>query len=281
MLACLPPMQEPNMSLPFKIFENIIKVDMSNIIDSTKKIIQLNNYSDKITLFKSKIEETELPVKNVDIIISEWMGYCLLYESMLESVIFARDKWLVHGGLLFPDVACIHALGIEDEEFREDKIEWWQRVYGYDMTPMKELALSEPLVDYVHKESIVTTDALIRRFDLYTVNIKDICGFQSNIVLTCRRRDFIHALVFYFTVEFTACHIPIVIYTGPEARPTHWKQTIFYLSEPLMVAHHQDIHIKTLICKNGHNKRHLDITLSICDGKDQDKIIQSRSYTLA
>ena len=26
----------------------------------------------------------------VDIIISEWMGYCLFYESMLDSVLFAR-----------------------------------------------------------------------------------------------------------------------------------------------------------------------------------------------
>ena len=37
----------------------------------------------------------ELPVDKVDIIISEWMGYCLLYESMLDTVLFARDKWLV------------------------------------------------------------------------------------------------------------------------------------------------------------------------------------------
>jgi len=41
------------------------------------------------------VEEVELPVDKVDIIISEWMGYCLFYESMLNTVIFARDKWLV------------------------------------------------------------------------------------------------------------------------------------------------------------------------------------------
>lgn len=43
------------------------------------------------------MEEVELPVEKVDIIISEWMGYCLFYESMLNTVIFARDKWLVSG----------------------------------------------------------------------------------------------------------------------------------------------------------------------------------------
>ena len=48
-----------------------------------------------ITLIQGKVEEVELPVEKVDIIISEWMGYFLLYESMLDTVIFARDKWLV------------------------------------------------------------------------------------------------------------------------------------------------------------------------------------------
>ena len=48
-----------------------------------------------ITLIRGKIEQVALPVEKVDIIISEWMGYCLFYESMLNSVLFARDKWLV------------------------------------------------------------------------------------------------------------------------------------------------------------------------------------------
>lgn len=48
-----------------------------------------------ITVLKGKIEEIELPVPKVDIIISEWMGYFLLFENMLNSVLYARDKWLV------------------------------------------------------------------------------------------------------------------------------------------------------------------------------------------
>lgn len=48
-----------------------------------------------VTIIKGKVEEVELPVEKVDIIISEWMGYCLFYESMLNTVIYARDKWLV------------------------------------------------------------------------------------------------------------------------------------------------------------------------------------------
>jgi len=53
----------------------------------------------KITIIHGKVEEVTLPVEKVDIIISEWMGYFLLYEGMLDSVLYARDKWLAKDGL--------------------------------------------------------------------------------------------------------------------------------------------------------------------------------------
>ena len=64
----------------------------------------------------------------VDIIISEWMGYCLFYESMLNTVIYARDKWLAADGMLFPDKAKLFVCAIEDRQYKEDKIHW----YGKD-----------------------------------------------------------------------------------------------------------------------------------------------------
>jgi len=36
------------------------------------------------------VEEINLPVEKVDIIVSEWMGYFLFYESMLDTVIYSR-----------------------------------------------------------------------------------------------------------------------------------------------------------------------------------------------
>jgi protein arginine N-methyltransferase 1 len=60
----------------------VIGVDMSNIIDQAKEIVKDNGFEGKIVLVKGKMEEVKLPVEKVDIIISEWMGYCLLYETM-------------------------------------------------------------------------------------------------------------------------------------------------------------------------------------------------------
>ncbi len=59
-----------------------------------------NKLDDKITVSMGKIEEIVLPVEKVDIIISEWMGYFLFYESMLDCVLYARDKYLKEDGLV-------------------------------------------------------------------------------------------------------------------------------------------------------------------------------------
>ena len=101
----------------------------------------------------------------VDIIISEWMGYFLLYESMLDTVLYARDRYLTPGGKIYPDQATIYMAAIEDGEYKDDKIGCelsrmmrdgvsltflvWDDIYGFDFSPMKEIALTEPLVDTV------------------------------------------------------------------------------------------------------------------------------------
>lgn len=89
-----------------------------------EQIVKDNNLADVISLVKGKVEEVELPdgIQKVDIIISEWMGYCLFYESMLDTVIYARDKWLKPDGLIFPDKATLYVCAIEDRQYKEDKI---------------------------------------------------------------------------------------------------------------------------------------------------------------
>ena len=102
--------------------KHVIGVDFSTIIEKAKEIVAVNGMSDKITLLQGKMEEVELPFPKVDIIISEWMGYFLLYESMLDTVLWARDRYLNKNGLIFPDKATIFMAGIEDGDYKDEKI---------------------------------------------------------------------------------------------------------------------------------------------------------------
>merc|ERR1712110_826332 len=129
--------------------KQVYGVDMSGIVVQAQKIVSTNGLADKVTVIRGKIEDITLPVEKVDVIISEWMGYCLFYESMLDSVLYARDKWLAPTGLMFPDKATLYVCAIEDRQYKDDKINWWDDVYGFDMSCIKKVALQEPLVDVV------------------------------------------------------------------------------------------------------------------------------------
>ena len=85
--------------------KHVYAIENAEIALFAREIINRNNLGSKITVIKGKMEEIQLPVDKVDIIISEWMGYFLLYESMLDSVLWARDKYLVDGGKMLPDRA--------------------------------------------------------------------------------------------------------------------------------------------------------------------------------
>ena len=74
------------------------------------------------------MEEIKLPVDKVDIIISEWMGYGLLYERMLDSVLFARDKYLIEGGKMIPDKASIHIALADCSKLLEDHLSVYNEV---------------------------------------------------------------------------------------------------------------------------------------------------------
>ena len=93
--------------------KRVFGVDNSSIAIHAKQVVIDNNLQDIITIIRGKVEEVELPVESVDIIVSEWMGYCLFFESMLDSVLHARDKWLRPGGLIFPDKVKLYVCGIE------------------------------------------------------------------------------------------------------------------------------------------------------------------------
>lgn len=94
--------------------KHVYAIENAEIALFAELIIKENGLSDKITVIKGKMEEIQLPVPKVDIIISEWMGYFLLYESMLDSVLWARDKYLVKGGKMLPDKVQMYVAAIED-----------------------------------------------------------------------------------------------------------------------------------------------------------------------
>ncbi|KAJ6746451.1 PROTEIN ARGININE N-METHYLTRANSFERASE 1.2-RELATED [Salix koriyanagi] len=239
---------------------HVYAVECSHIANMAKEIVESNGYSNVITVLKGKIEDIELPVAKVDIIISEWMGYFLLFENMLNSVLYTRDKWLANDGIVLPDKASLYLTAIEDAEYKEDKIEFWNNVYGFDMTCIKKQAMGEPLVDTVDQNQIVTNCQLLKTMDISKMASGD-TSFTVPFKLVAERDDYIHALVAYFDVSFTKCHKLMGFSTGPRSRATHWKQTVLYLEDVLTICQGEALTGSMTVAPNKKNPRDIDITI--------------------
>merc|ERR1739838_510931 len=111
--------------------KTVVGVDCSQIIYSAMDIIRENGLEDRVKLCKGKLEEIELPVEKFDIIVSEWMGYFLLYEGMLDTVITARDKYLAPGGTVLPNRCTLDICAVADHERYDSYVgKFWPEVYG-------------------------------------------------------------------------------------------------------------------------------------------------------
>ncbi|CAB3396695.1 unnamed protein product [Caenorhabditis bovis] len=262
--------------------KKVFAMEFSNMAKTSRQIIKDNHLDHIIEVVQAKVEDVnELPggVEKVDIIISEWMGYCLLYESMLNTVLYARDKWLKPDGLLFPDKARLYVCAIEDRQYKDDKIHWWDSVYGFNMSAIRKVAITEPLVDVVDNSQVVTNNALIKEIDLYTVKIEDLT-FQSDFQLKCGRNDYVQALVTFFTVEFSKCHKRTGFSTGPDAQYTHWKQTVFYLMDALTVKKGEEITGTFAVAPNKRNPRDLDFKIKISFHGQVCDLEEDNTYTM-
>lgn len=136
-----------------------------------------------ISVVHTKAEELNhkipVPPNGFDVFVSEWMGYCLLYESMLSSVLYARDRFLKPGGAILLDTAKILGAGFGKGG---TSLPFWENVYGFDMSCIgKEVAGTSarfPVVDIVASQDIVTETAVLHSFDQATMKQNDMDQFS-------------------------------------------------------------------------------------------------------
>ncbi|CAL9763924.1 unnamed protein product [Musa acuminata subsp. burmannicoides] len=259
--------------------KHVYAVECSLMADMAKEIVQTNGYSNVITVLKGKVEEIELPVAHVDVIISEWMGYFLLFENMLNTVLYARDKWLNNNGIVLPDKASLYLTAIEDAEYKEDKIEFWNNVYGFDMSCIKKQAMIEPLVDTVDQNQIVTNCQLLKTMDISKMAPGDV-SFMAPFKLVAERNDYIHALVAYFDVSFTKCHKLMGFSTGPRSKATHWKQTVLYLEDVLTICEGEAVVGSLTVEPNERNPRDVDIMLKYSLNGQHCQVSRTQHYKM-
>jgi type I protein arginine methyltransferase len=95
-------------------------------------------------------------------IISEWMGYALLYESMLDSVLVARDRFLKPDGIMAPSQCRMMLALCEASEIYKERVDFWSDVYGFDMSAMSKEVYNEAIIDVVGPDTVLSEPQMIK-----------------------------------------------------------------------------------------------------------------------
>ncbi|KAK7072280.1 putative class I-like SAM-binding methyltransferase superfamily [Halocaridina rubra] len=216
--------------------KKVYAIDASKIAIHAKQLVEANGFSDVITVIQGKAEEVELPEK-VDVVVSEWMGYMMLYECMLPSVLYIRDKWLKPGGKMYPERAMLYmALGEAQwiTKYEEGTYDFWvslNHVYNLDMSLLADHAVSR-YKDVVHvhmvaQEDIVSLPTPVCDLDLMKVTTDDLHCISHSFNLSSMGSRRLNSMVLWFDVWFPG---GLKLSTSPHNEDTHWQNTVLPLT---------------------------------------------------
>ena len=234
----------------------VLAIDNSSIITTaTRNFLTAGYPTTTITPIRGKIEELDLSSYlpsdvdgKVDIIVSEWMGYALLYESMLDSVIYARDKYLAPSGLMVPSHATINMAPLADSNMRIDYVDFWRDVYGFDFSCMLEGTFSDAIVRTISADDVVGVQkdaAQVVSYDLHTVSVEEL-KFEKDFHMRWKQgKERLEGFVLWFDMFFAesrssspALNIEAAkkremthFTTGPFGKTTHWEQVILLIED--------------------------------------------------
>ncbi|RXG68503.1 Histone-arginine methyltransferase CARMER [Armadillidium vulgare] len=247
--------------------KRVYAVEASSMAQHCETLVKANNLQDTIRVIAGKIEEIELP-ENVDMIISEPMGYMLYNERMLETYIHAK-KWLKSGGKMFPSRGDLHVAPFCDETLYYEQLNkanfWYQNCFhGVDLCELREQALNEylrqPIVDTF---DINTCLAKSIRYSLDFIEAEERDLYHISIPLEYHilKSSMLHGLAFWFDVAFLGSTQTVWLSTAPTEPLTHWYQVRCLFEKPIFVKEGQLVKGKVQLIAN--RRQSYDVKLEV------------------
>lgn len=217
----------------------VYALELPGMADLAEQVAHLN--TSRIQVVQGKVEEVDDGVvPMVDVIISDWMGHALFHESLISSVLAARDRWLVQDGLMLPDKATLY-VAATNLRVAESK-DWWGNVHGFDMGSVSLASLKEVEIGKLKESDIVSAPCLLAEFSLYNCKREQLLT-SRHFALTALTDEYIGGVVLYWQVHFSHGEQSFSLNTAPETdrnsgyRRSHRgpKQVVMGLQKPLTV----------------------------------------------
>lgn len=247
--------------------KKVYAVEASDMVKITKEVIIENKLEDKIEIIHSKVEDIDpSTIEKVDVIVSEWMGFYLVHEGMLESVLIARDRFLKKNGVLFPTIAKLYASPCE----LPSMYEFWDNIYGVSMKCIgreyRQIKSMKPEVLTVHEKDLLAEGKLLGWWNLQITDAEELAllGGEEYVSVSTRNGKY-QGICLWFAVEFPDGS---ELSTAPGDESTHWKQTAIVLPSEIEVVKDEPIAYKLELRKDPAKPRQYNIEMELLDAAE-------------
>ncbi|XP_072298523.1 histone-arginine methyltransferase CARM1 isoform X3 [Eucyclogobius newberryi] len=247
----------------------VYAVEASTMAQHAEVLVNSNRLSERVVVIPGKVEEVTLP-EQVDIIISEPMGYMLFNERMLESYLHAK-KFLKPSGKMFPTIGDVHLAPFTDEQLYMEQFTkanfWYQpSFHGVDLSALRGAAVDE----YFRQPIVDTFDIriLMAKSVKYTVNFleakeDDLYRIEIPFKFHMMHSGLVHGLAFWFDVAFMGSAMTIWLSTAPTEPLTHWYQVRCLLQSPLFTKAGDTLSGTTVLVANKRQSYDISIVAQV------------------
>ncbi|CAL1538152.1 unnamed protein product, partial [Lymnaea stagnalis] len=322
--------------------KKVYAVEASGMASLCREIVEENHLENIIEVIHGAVEDVSLTGHTkVDVIVSEWMGFYLLHESMLDSVIVARDRFLAPNGILAPSHATLYMAPVDMSDHFRERAEEWSNIYGFDFSPFASQLnmdeVSKPLIQCISPSTLRADPQEVLTLNMKTVTLADVRKFSTTLTFPIKCDSKIFAFAAWFNISFCVDGIAdtlvsspkdgapqkrprdlvnemgdasclnasscgkhtskgsntnspdsatasslcqahpnqkhpspdkdsnVTLKTGPLDPPTHWKQTVIFLPQTILVESGVSLCSWVKMAQDPENRRHYNITLQLVE----------------
>ena len=288
----------------------VYAVEATDAAKFAKRLVAHNRLENVVTVIQDTIEQVELP-ERVDIIVSEFMGHFLLRESMLDSVLYARDKFLKSDGAIYPSVARMYLAPCRVMEYGEEgylkEIQKWnefvadaRHFYRVNFAGLSNCFEQEAKEHFfgtsqsveLGPHELLGPAVCIKEIDLLTASLDDVKSVSKGLTFDISPENSdsedlsLTMFVGWFSVNFDGSPynpslVDVVCSNEPrEGVDTHWGQEAFVLNPPIAVRRGDKVEGHFEMTRMAGNWRLYDVNIdySICSADGQKGPQHFRRY---
>jgi hypothetical protein len=245
----------------------VYAVERTSVAGMVGRLAYINKLADVIRVIRQDVRAVTIPEK-VDFIISEWMGSIGVDENMLGPVLWARDHFLKSKGVLIPRTVTAMAAPIATS-IRPDTGFFFNRPYGFDLTPLAEPSLHELLMirRCVQPSDLAAPSQALWKTDVAS-DSPDVVRkpYSAHLKFSIKKDALVSAIGAWFEAELTPT---IALTNAPDAQETHWGQLMLPLDKQLKLKAGDVLELKVTTRCTGPGPLHFTWLARVNDGSWQ------------